>query len=331
MPRTACLLVLLITLLAVISTSHAGLYRWVDDEGNVHYTDTIPPSQVTKGHTEINEGGVRVKSIPPAKTQEEIRKERELERLRAEQERLIEEQKAADRVLLQTFRSEDDIIMAQDGKITAIDVMIQVTRTNIRRHQQWLARALSEAANLERAGKPVPKHLSEGIAGSERSIHDAYGNILDRENQKDAVRARFGQDLERFRMLNNLTSSRRQAQNQTQDHGLSPVLHNIVPCGDAVECDRLWKKAETYVHEHATTIVQPGGSNILITDPPTSENDISLILARINDKGSNGAYLFLDLQCQGTIRGRPMCQSQEAKSIIEGFRPALTGEDASNP
>ena len=187
------------------------------------------------------------------------------------------------------------------------------------------------AANLERAGKPVPKNLSEGIAGSERSIHDAYGTILDRENQKDAVRARFGQDLERFRMLNNLTSSRRQAQNQIQDHGLAPVLHNIVPCGDAVECDRLWKKAETYVHEHATTIVQPGGSNILITDPPTSENDISLILARINDKGSNGAYLFLDLQCQGTIRGRPMCQSQEAKSIIEGFRPALTGEDASNP
>ena len=67
------------------------------------------------------------------KTAEEIAQEKELARLRAEQKRLIEEQRAKDRVLLRTFRSSDDILMTRDGKLTAIDTSIQITRSNIKR------------------------------------------------------------------------------------------------------------------------------------------------------------------------------------------------------
>ena len=59
------------------------LYRWVDEQGNVNYTDKIPASQAEKGHIELSDDGMRVRTIPPAKTAEQIQRERELERLRA--------------------------------------------------------------------------------------------------------------------------------------------------------------------------------------------------------------------------------------------------------
>jgi len=315
----------MVTLMLLISATEAGLYRWVDDEGNVHYSDTIPPAQVEKEHTEISKKGIRINTVPRAKTLEELRAEQELEWMRAQQERLIEEQKAADQMLLETFRSEDDIVMARDGKLEAVDVKIAVTKTNIRRQQQYLASLRSHAANLERTGKPVPKELVNNIAKAEQAIRDSYAIIVDREAEKNTIRAVFEKDLERFLRIKNLTDSwKPQATGESR-----PILHNIVTCRDAAECDRLWSKATTYVREHATTPVQSSGPKILITAPPTREHDISLVLSRISgDKGGEDS-LFLDLQCHDSLPGQEMCKSPEAKGIINGFRPALTGEAAS--
>jgi hypothetical protein len=324
--RPARLLIPLLASSLLAFGTEAGLYRWVDDEGNVHYTDIIPPSQITKGHTELTEEGVRIKTVPPAKTTEEIQKEKELERLRAQQERIIEQQKAADRVLLQTFRSEDDIKMARDGKLASIDVMIRVTKNDIRRQQEWLSRLRTEAANLERSGKRIPKQLSDSISSSERSIRDAYGAIADREEQKKAIRDSFERDLDRFRQLRNLNKPPK----PEQEDAPRPALHNIVTCGDAAECDRLWEKAVAYVRQQATTGVQTSGPNVLITAPPTTGGEISLILSRINDEVGDGASLFLDLQCQSSLRGEKTCQSQRARDIILGFHPALTTQDTSD-
>ena len=148
------------------------MFRWVDENGVVHYTDQIPPNEIDKGHAELSKQGVRVDQVPPIQTLEEIQRERELERLRAQQDRLVEQQKAADRVLLRTFRSVDDLLMARDGKLAAIDVVIQVARGNIRRQQDWLRNLRADAANLERAGKPVPQHMTESIGKTERFIRD---------------------------------------------------------------------------------------------------------------------------------------------------------------
>jgi len=322
--RLARLLIPLLASLLLAFGAEAGLYRWVDEDGNVHYTDIIPPSQIKKGHTELTEQGVRIKTIPPAKTLEEIQAEKELERLRVQQEQIIEQQKAADRVLLQTFRSEDDIKMARDGKLSSIEVMLHVTKDNIRRQQEWLSRLRTEAANLERAGRPIPRQLSDSISSSERSIREAYGIIVDREEQKKAIRDRFERDLDRFRQLRNLNRSPKPEEKETP----RPVLHNIVTCRDAAECDRLWTKAVAYVRQRATTRVQTSGANVLITAPPENGSEISLILSRINDEAGDGASLFLDLQCESSPRGEKLCQSPKAMEIISGFHPALTTEDA---
>ena len=81
-------------LMAVSNNPAAKMYRWVDEEGNTHYTDTIPPSQVERGHQELSKDGVKTREVPRAKTKEELEREQALKRLRVEQQRLIEKQKA---------------------------------------------------------------------------------------------------------------------------------------------------------------------------------------------------------------------------------------------
>lgn len=310
-------------LAGLTSEIQGGLYRWVDEDGNVHYSDSVPPDQVTSGHTELSEGGVRIKSVPPVKTPDELLKEQELERLREQQERLVEQQRSADLVLLRTFRSEDDIKMALDGKLASIDVMINVTKSNLRRQQEWLAGLRAEAGNLERTGKPVPKRISDGIAQTEKAIKEAYSTIVDRERQKDSIRTKFDQDLVRFRHLKDLPAS----DSPIPAEDARPMLHNIVTCSSREECDYLWTKATAYVRENATTPLQTSGENIFITAPPAAEKDVSLILSRLNDQNGLGASLFLDVQCKRSLRGEELCESELAQHIMDGFRPAITGEN----
>ena len=83
-------------------------------------------------------------------------------------------------MLLRTFRNTDDMLMVRDGKLSAIDVMIQVTKGSLRRQQDWLAQLRGEAAELERAGEPLPDQLRGRIAATEHALNQTMAKILDR-------------------------------------------------------------------------------------------------------------------------------------------------------
>lgn len=313
------LVVVLATLLLIPTPSAARFYRWVDEQGVVHYTDQIPPTQVDRGHTSLSDKGVPLETVPPAQTLEEMKRERELKRLRAEQERLLEQQRAADRVLLSSFRSVDDLIMARDGKLAAVDVVIGVARGNIRREQERLAQLRTEAADLERSGKPIPGHLEEAMAKSERAIRDAYSSIVERERQKEEIRVEFERDHRRFLQLKAIPEDRTQVIEDTS----RPALSNLVTCAGAEQCSRLWDKAVGYVREHATTAVQTSGPNILITAAPKTPEDLSLALSLIKDQGQGGASLFLDMLCKNPGSADLDCPEERVRRVLAGFRQAV--------
>lgn len=297
------------------------MFRWVDENGVVQYGDQIPPTQVEKGHAELNAKGIRVETVAPAQTIEELRREKELERQRRDQARLIEQQKAADRVLLRTFRSVDDLLMARDGKVAAIDVVIQVARGNIRRQQDWLRNLRTEAANLERAGKPVPQHLTDSIGKTERNIRDAYATIVDREQEKEGVREDFDRDLKRFRQLKEVPEDKTGAPEESP----RPTLRNLVICGDEAQCDQDWARAVAYVKAHATTAIQTSGPNIVITAPPETREDLSLTLSRTQEKDGSTTSIFLDLQCKNKTVGDTNCSDARAVKVLNEFRDAVMG------
>jgi len=314
-----------VLLIGIASESKAVLYRWVDEEGTVHYTDTLPPDYVEQARTEFSQSGLPVNRVPRAKTPEEIRQEQELARLRSQQQILVDRLRAADRVLLRTFRSEDDLLRARDGKIATIDVMIQVTKNNIRRQETWLAELRTEAANLERAGKPIPEHLQAVIRKTEASIREGHDSVARREEQKTAIRNSFEQDLQRFKqLLNGKAGTGKPASRRA----LRPVLHEIAICSNQRECDLFWGKAQVYLTSASAFEIQIGESNdIIIVSPWKRRNEVRLILTRIADSTGPGASLFLELQCQFSLRGTDLCKSPELIELAEGFSTTVAPQN----
>jgi len=318
----------MIPLLVLMSSADAGrLYRWVDDQGHVHYGDKIPPEYVKREHVQLDKHGVAIKRVDAAKTPAQIEREAELARLRAEKQRLIEEQQAADRVLLRTFRNEDDIIMARDGKIAAIDVIIQVTLSNIRRFKAKLADMQQKAANLERAGeRPSPRFVKE-IETNRRNLSHAYSTILQKEKEKAQIRAEFAQDLKRFRELKHLRAENETPQAEKKSR--RTLLDNVFPCSDDNHCREVWVRAEAFVRRYATTPLRIKSDYILMTAAPRKDDDFSITVVRLRPTESEPARLFMDLQCRRTPLGRALCKSEKAERIHRAFRRAMRGGKAS--
>ena len=99
----------------------AGMYKWVDDQGVVHYTDRIPPESVSKGATVLDKQGRSVKTIDPAPTAEqrkateaEVERQRDVAKANAEQAR-------RDRALTQSFTSVAEIDVARARAIATME------------------------------------------------------------------------------------------------------------------------------------------------------------------------------------------------------------------
>lgn len=297
--------------------SAAKLYRWVDDQGRVHYSDRVPAEESKKARSQLNDQGLEVRKVEAAKTPEEIAREKELERMRAEQQRLIEEQRAKDRVLLRTFRTEDDILMARNGKLTAIDVIIQVARSNIRRLKLKLADMQANAADLERRGEAISRRYLDEIESTRQQLKEGYASIIREEQQKEVIREKFGRDQERFRKLKNLRDEQARVVAEPRTRSL---LDTVVYCPATPACDQAWQKAEDYVRANATTRLQMLSESIIMAAAPQEDKDISLTVSRIVKPGEPGAQLFMDLQCKNSPRGKDLCETPEVEKIRLGFR-----------
>jgi hypothetical protein len=185
-----------------VPSLHAGkLYKWVDESGQTRYGDRIPPQYAKKSNETLNKQGVVVGSKAAAKTREQIAAEQQLAETKAEQERKRQEQTHKDRILLDTFTNEDEMILTRNGKIQAIEAVIRVTESRTEKIKQRLAQHKLRAANLERAGKAVPQKLQQDIREARRQIQYNSDYISNRRKAQQAIREKFELDINRFRKL----------------------------------------------------------------------------------------------------------------------------------
>jgi hypothetical protein len=181
---------------------HAGkLYKWVDETGQIRYGDRIPPQYAKKSNQTLNSQGVVVGSKAAAKTSEQLAAEEQLAKVKAEQERKRQKQEHLDRILLDTFTNEDEMILTRDGKIEAIEAVIRVTKSRTEKIKQRLAQWELRAATLERSGKAVPQTLQRDIREARRQIRYNSDYTSNRRKTQQAVRKKFEMDIKRFRML----------------------------------------------------------------------------------------------------------------------------------
>lgn len=183
----------------------AGIKCWTNDEGVRECGNAVPPQYSQKGHRELSDTGITLSTTDRAKTKEELRKQREEEArraaIRAEKERKIRERKMKDRVLLSTFTSEEDLKLAHQGQVAAIDLRIEHTEQILKQLEHSLEDLRGQAAKLERSGKSLTPELKNKIARVERQLEDSYGFIEKRRLQKAELDAQFNEDLNRYREL----------------------------------------------------------------------------------------------------------------------------------
>ncbi len=296
------------------------LYKWVDEEGNVHYSDKIPPSAVKNPYAKLDERGLVIERKERAKTPEEIAREEELRRLREAQRKQLEAQRARDKVLLSTFRSEDDIILARDGKLATYDAQIRIAYTNIERLKAWLATQKKRAADLERKGRKVPAKLLAEIENTRQQIKANYESILRQEKDKEFIRKKYAADLKRFRELKALKESTVPKQEKRR---FDAIVETVVVCDEKVDCDAAWEKAKAYARRHATTPVYVDTRRMFMTQPPRTKEDLSLSVSRLRPIPDKPEIIFLDVSCKKQVANETWCTTEQARKIRSAFRAAV--------
>ncbi len=178
-----------------------SLYRWVDENGKVHYSDTVPPEQSRRDRDVLNKRGMTVDRLEGAKTPEEIAAEERRRKREEREKRLAAEQAEKDRILLATFESEQDILSAREDKIDAVENIIQISKGRTKKLNRRLASLIDAAAERERAGKPVPQSLQDDIKEVRAQIEETAQFIERKRTEQERIRAEYEKYIERYREL----------------------------------------------------------------------------------------------------------------------------------
>ena len=181
--------------------ANAWMYKWVDNEGKVHYGDSIPPEFSDKERKRINERGRTVKVFEAAKTPEEIAEAKRLEEIRLAELKKAEDQARRDNVLMATFSNEDDMVKTRDSKIASLEGLIQLTKRRIRSMNHRIKQLTEDAADFERSGKPVPEMLTRQIENIRTQTTENESFIVVKQNEQDEINKQLKKDIARFRDL----------------------------------------------------------------------------------------------------------------------------------
>lgn len=176
----------------------AWTFKWVDDEGKVHYGDSVPPEYSDKERKKMNEQGRTVQVYDAAKTPEQLAEEERLEALRQEQLKQAEARARKDNVLLATYSSEADLLKTRDSRLMSLEGLIQLTHRRIRSMNYRIKQLTEDAADYERSGKPVPEMLSRQIENIRTQTAENEAFIMAKMEEQDAIKEEFRKDIERF-------------------------------------------------------------------------------------------------------------------------------------
>lgn len=180
-------------------------YRWVDDQGVVHYGDTVPPQYAAKDRQIINAQGVPVGHLDAQKTSEQLAAEEH------ERTEMIK-QKQHDSFLITTYTSVKDIEALRDARLEQLRVQQSAAQQYIESLRSRLAslearamsyRPYSDNANARR----MPDDLAENLVRTVDELHVQSSSLAARASIEADVRAQFDADIARYRELHTIHSA----------------------------------------------------------------------------------------------------------------------------
>ena len=187
------------------SSSKQGVaYRWVDDQGVVHYGDHIPPQYASKERAVLNSQGVEVGHLEAQKSPEEAAAD-----AHAREAQMRERQH--DAFLITTYTSIKDIEALRDlrldqlrGQRAAAEQYTESLRTRLATLQ---TRALSfQPYNSRPDARRMPDDLAEVLVRTVNELHAQDRDLAVKSQEETTLRAQFQADIERYRALHTIHS-----------------------------------------------------------------------------------------------------------------------------
>jgi len=176
-------------------------YKWRDAEGNLHYTDALPPEAVKYGYEVVNAQGIVIKRVDRAKTAEErVAAKAEIAKAQAAKE-AAETRARSDQQMLAAFPTEDDLKRAQHQQSEMLEQNLTSARISLQSQEKSLAELLGHAAELESSGKPVPTNLANRIGALRKQVEDQRAYIARKETERTDTVTRFDDELAHYRDL----------------------------------------------------------------------------------------------------------------------------------
>lgn len=173
----------------------AATYKWVDDQGVVHYTDK-PPEQVDKGATVLDKQGRSVKKIEPAPTPEQRKAMEADDEQRRAGAKAQEDRARKDHALMSSYTTGEEIDGAKRRALGTIDVQIQSAESytaDLKRRQAALAK--------KKAGygtNPIPSELERDLNNIDIELSRQASLIQQRKADLVTVGARYDADRQRW-------------------------------------------------------------------------------------------------------------------------------------
>ncbi len=212
-----------------MTSAHATLFRWVDENGDVHYGDKVPAKYLKQEHEELNEQGTLLKKHDRALTAEE---KAEKKRLAAERERLENEkrqQALRDRVLTDTYTTERDLMAARDARLEAIDSQLQLSKDIIESSKVKVEKTAELIEKLKASNRMVPEATYAKLEREKAQLETQQKVQKGHQKKRDQVIEQFDGYIERFRELmaekqkRREAYARRKAERERAEQGLPPT------------------------------------------------------------------------------------------------------------
>lgn len=204
----------LLTFSAILLSSpfvaQAKMYKWVDENGQMHFGDKIPPQYQVKEHQELNEHGVVTKRREAAKTPQQKAEARRLEK---EKERLALEEKKKqqrDRVLLDTYTTERDLIVARDSRLEAVDSQINLAESIINDSNKNVESLEKQIAEIKATNREVPEDLYHRLDIEKKQVKVQSDVMKSHKKRRDDISKQFNGYIERFKVLKAEQKARRE-------------------------------------------------------------------------------------------------------------------------
>jgi hypothetical protein len=179
-----------------------GYFKWVDEDGVVHYGDSIPAKYRDLPKEVVNDYGVQIDYLEGKKSPEQL----EAERLEEERVQKIELQRRADQALLATYLSVDEILLHRDRRVELFQAQARVTELYLRNLDRRLKSLRADASNFqpysENPDAPmIDDDLAKELRKTKEIINRHERNLKKFKSDERQIIARFEGDINRFKTL----------------------------------------------------------------------------------------------------------------------------------